>query len=1276
MSKKYFLKKHKWHNYLNNQINDETITTNDQTQSGAGSNNQSIESTEASSNQNNSSGMVIKKCSSKYYDKFSYLSEQFKVFFKYNTSDYIDANKKLEQFFEKIINEIVKSYEDNDSIRIIIFHPSLDAYQPLSIPFIAVKDLTPDLLLNLFSSVAQSKRELKIDAELIMRVEVIKYNAGGGLENIQLISKKKNKSIWHIINSDNFCLLRCVIIGNYDLNKNKKVKNFLKPHNKEFNSLVNFYVKKLNLPDRKLGFDFIKILEQEFDVQITVFDDNFRQRGNKPIYIGESNRRFIYLYYIKTDSGGHYHYIHSVKSLLNCSYYCHFCKKKFEQRYKHNCNYICKSCRTYDCKIGIGEFNNDWGNFSNKKSSYCDVCLIEVKSQECLNIHKKFICSKYEKCNNCYENKGRFHVCKQDHKYCNNCNLEVNFDHRCYILKEEIKKSKIIGFLFFDYESYLNEKNEHVSILIIVHKYDLNNNLISKHFFDSNDEFCFFLFNQKNYLAFAHNMKGYDGIFVMNYILNNPTPFTPQMKTVLVGHKFLRIEYKNVVILDSFSFLPMALSCFSETFNIETKKGYFPHLFSKLENLNYIGSYPDKKFYGYEFLNINQKHKFDSWYDSVKENVFNYKNDLYDYCDADVDLLAKGILKFREIILSTVQIEPFFNCSTIAGLAHLIYRQKYMPINKIGIIPEIGYNPKENTSRKAIIWLKYIEKSKNITLITSSTGFEHKIDRYKVDGFHQPTNTAYEFLGCVFHGCNNCFSLYSFNKLLQKFNYEINEKDKIRREYLKSKVNLIEIKECEWNKLVKENKDIQNFIKETKIRPAINPREALFGGRTNAFKLYHKISNDEKIKYIDINSLYPSVQFYCKYPVDHPEIITNNFQKIENYFGLAKIDILPPQNLFIPVLPLKINGKLVFTLCYTCAKEHNENCNHTINERLLHGTWCTIEIQIALKYGYKIIYIYEVWHFKNYSVFNENSGGIFNEYIKTFLKIKQESSGFPEQVKSNNEKNEYIQNYSLQEGVKLDINNIQKNKGLRAVAKLLLNSLWGRFGMQTNKIKSKLFTETSDWNKFLSDSNFLISHLNIVNNDLLQVFYTEKKELHDNSQRNNVIIAAFVTAHARIKLFSEMIKLDSRLLYVDTDSLIYISKPNEYDPPLSDNLGEFSSELESDEYIIEFVSTGAKCRAHETNKGRRETIIKGFTLNFNTSLIVNLKTMKEMVQIDRNKKVSVKQQQILRNFDDMFLYSKETFKEYKLVYDKRIIKNNVKHENEMFSTIPFGFIEN
>ncbi len=37
----------------------------------------------------------------------------------------------------------------------------------------------------------------------------------------------------------------------------------------------------------------------------------------------------------------------------------------------------------------------------------------------------------------------------------------------------------------------------------------------------------------------------------------------------------------------------------------------------------------------------------------------------------------------------------------------------------------------------------------------------------------------------------------------------------------------------------------------------LNPRDTLFGGRTNAYKLYHKVSGDEKIRYLDFTSLYP-----------------------------------------------------------------------------------------------------------------------------------------------------------------------------------------------------------------------------------------------------------------------------------------------------------------------------------------------------------------------------------------------------------------------------------
>ena len=98
----------------------------------------------------------------------------------------------------------------------------------------------------------------------------------------------------------------------------------------------------------------------------------------------------------------------------------------------------------------------------------------------------------------------------------------------------------------------------------------------------------------------------------------------------------------------------------------------------------------------------------------------------------------------------------------------------------------------------------------------------------------------------------------------------------------------------------------------------LNPRDALYGGRTGAVKLYCKVGNMEfdrnshkkpchlskgevkqKIKYIDINSLYPSVNFFSEYPVGDPIIIKNNFDySLNSYFGLIKCKISPKINLF------------------------------------------------------------------------------------------------------------------------------------------------------------------------------------------------------------------------------------------------------------------------------------------------------------------------------------------------------------------------------------------
>jgi hypothetical protein len=180
------------------------------------------------------------------------------------------------------------------------------------------------------------------------------------------------------------------------------------------------------------------------------------------------------------------------------------------------------------------------------------------------------------------------------------------------------------------------------------------------------------------------------------------------------------------------------------------------------------------------------------------------------------------------------------------------------------------------------------------------------------------------------------------------------------------------------------------------------------------------------MKYIDFTSLYPWAQKYCAYPVGHPVYITENFGPLKDYFGLIKCKILPPRKLFDPVLPARYTDKLIFTLCHACAEERiskrdeieSPTCNHSREERALVGTWCTLEVQEAVERGYEIIEMHEVWHFTKRIKYNPvtKDGGIFTTNINTMLKIKQEASGFPTNVKTDEQKSAYVSEYYEKEG--------------------------------------------------------------------------------------------------------------------------------------------------------------------------------------------------------------------------------------------------------------------
>ena len=84
---------------------------------------------------------------------------------------------------------------------------------------------------------------------------------------------------------------------------------------------------------------------------------------------------------------------------------------------------------------------------------------------------------------------------------------------------------------------------------------------------------------------------------------------------------------------------------------------------------------------------------------------------------------------------------------------------------------------------------------------------------------------------------------------------------------------------------------------------------------------------------------------------------------MKGYFGLAKVKILPPGDLYHPVLPYRCHGKLLFPLCSFCAETKNQaSCQCSDDDRALTGTWTTIEINKALEKGYRLVKTYEVYH--------------------------------------------------------------------------------------------------------------------------------------------------------------------------------------------------------------------------------------------------------------------------------------------------------------------------
>jgi hypothetical protein len=145
-----------------------------------------------------------------------------------------------------------------------------------------------------------------------------------------------------------------------------------------------------------------------------------------------------------------------------------------------------------------------------------------------------------------------------------------------------------------------------------------------------------------------------------------------------------------------------------------------------------------------------------------------------------------------------------------------------------------------------------------------------------------------------------------------------------------------------------------------------------------------------------------------------------------------------------------------------------------------------------------------------------------------------------------------------------------------------------------------------------------------------------------------------------------MEKLDRRVLYYDTDSIIYESRPGDEEPPTGSFLGELTHELKPDDYIVEFFSGGPKNYGYRTKSGKTIQKHKGITLTASVLQKLTFDAAKQMIlEHSTAEVINIDLQQIRRDKGATALKTVNLRKKYQFHYDKRVITDD-------FYTLPYG----
>jgi hypothetical protein len=123
---------------------------------------------------------------------------------------------------------------------------------------------------------------------------------------------------------------------------------------------------------------------------------------------------------------------------------------------------------------------------------------------------------------------------------------------------------------------------------------------------------------------------------------------------------------------------------------------------------------------------------------------------------------------------------------------------------------------------------------------------------------------------------------------------------------------------------------------------------------------------------------------------------------------------------------------------------------------------------LAVAKGRKILEIYKVYQYEvTQYKYDTGDGGLFVEYINTFLKLKAESSGYPSWVQTPADKELYIRQFFESEGIQVDREPIRYNAAKRGLSKPCLKSKWRKLTERRNRAPTKLISEPHELYRFL-----------------------------------------------------------------------------------------------------------------------------------------------------------------------------------------------------------------